>query len=652
MARIPQRFIDDLLDRVDIVDVVGARIDLRKSGKNYSARCPFHDEKTPSFSVSPDKQFYYCFGCGAGGNALGFVMDHDHVGFVDAVDTLAKQCGMEIPRESPADSRADTYRRKLYNMLGEADRYFRNQLRQHPESRRAVDYLKNRGLSGEVARNFGIGFAPPGWDNLINQLCLDDADVTLLTDAGMAVRKDDDSNRVYDRFRNRIIFPIRDTRGRTIAFGGRVLDDSKPKYLNSPETPVFHKSRELYGLYEAHRALREINSLMVVEGYMDVVALNQYGIHNVVATLGTAATSEHLEKLFRYTPEVLFCFDGDKAGRNAARRALETSLPAMEDGRSIRFLFLDEGEDPDTLVRKLGKEAFEKLMTTALPLSEFLFSALAEQIDTSTLDGKARLSQRAAPLINRIPDGVFKQLMLKELARRTDMEIEVLTAIVSPPADTPAEPSDTAPYPPQDGDDIYPIYDQEPSPGYADFDTAEPPYPDTGEPATSTTKRLKLSAMQRLILLLLHNPSLRTELEALDQWRSLDDPDAELLINLCALLEQNPHYTLNHILGYWRGIYGAERGEALARIVAADMLGSSQLTPRDDVTEFRDIRRHLLKRLESHQSPRQQLESLLARQQLTAEDRKRITLLQSQLSSDEKNALYQQIKKSLSKLAK
>src|SRR5690606_28626611 len=381
MALIPQRFIDDLLDKVDIVDVVGSRISLRKSGKNYSARCPFHDEKTPSFTVSPDKQFYYCFGCGAGGNAIGFVMDYDRTDFPQAVEQLARHAGLEVPRESRERDPADSRRKQLYSLLAEAEKYYRAQLRQHPDAKLATDYLKKRGLTGAIAGQFAIGFAPPGWDNLIGHLGHDDQRVRLLREAGLVIQKEDSPGRVYDRFRQRIMFPIRDTRGRTIGFGGRVLGNDKPKYLNSPETPVFHKGSELYGLYEAHTTLREIPNLLVVEGYMDVVALAQHGIHNAVATLGTAATAEHLAKLFRYTAEVIFCFDGDNAGRQAARRALETCLPAMTDGRSARFLFLPEGEDPDTLVRKLGAEGFTRLLADAQPLSEFLFHTLGESLN-------------------------------------------------------------------------------------------------------------------------------------------------------------------------------------------------------------------------------------------------------------------------------
>jgi DNA primase len=628
MARIPQRFIDDLLDRVDIVDVVSSRIDLRKAGKNYSARCPFHDEKTPSFSVSPDKQFYYCFGCGAGGNAIGFVMDHDHLNFPEAVETLARQCGMEVPKESSADTAGDSYRRQLYRILEQADHFYRRQLRQHGDKDYAVNYLKNRGLTGSISSKFGIGFAPQGWDNLITALSENDQDVKLLKDAGLVVEKDDNSKRTYDRFRNRIIFPIRDTRGRTIGFGGRVLDDSKPKYLNSPETPVFHKGRELYGLFEAHKILGEIKSLLLVEGYMDVVALNQHGIHNVVATLGTAATQDHLDKLFRYASEVIFCFDGDSAGLKAANRALDTCLSAMQDGRSARFLFLPDGEDPDTLVRKLGHDGFTALVDEAQPLSEFLFHLLESDINTATPDGKARLSQAAAPLINKIPKGVFHQLMLKELAKRTDMDIDTLASIIAPP------PQDI-PESDQSGTELSP-------PPLDTYDSYYESLPETGpgshpnEPPrhrVQTHKKLKLSPVQRLILLLLHTPELRKELESLSGLESYDDPEIGVLVDLCELLNENPHYSLNHVLSY----YGQDRRETLARIVAADMMGHSSEHARDNLAECRDICRHLQLRIAENQPPTVKLDQLLQREALTEMERKQLSRLWfHDLQADEK----------------
>ncbi|OQX47096.1 MAG: DNA primase, partial [Candidatus Sedimenticola endophacoides] len=323
-GKIPAQFIDELITRVDIVDLINGRVALKKAGKEYQACCPFHDEKTPSFTVSRDKQFYHCFGCGAHGTAIGFLMEYDNMGFVEAVEELARQQGVEVPREGGHAQGPD--HRPLHQMLERATIYYREQLRGHPQAPRAIDYLRQRGLSGEIAREFGIGFAPPGWDNLIRALGGSREQINLLTTAGMLSRRDEQEGRPYDRFRDRIMFPIRNHRGDVIAFGGRILGDGKPKYLNSPETPVFHKGRELYGLYEARKALRDIERLLVVEGYMDVVALAQYGVRHSVATLGTATTAEHLEKLYRTTREVVFCFDGDRAGRAAARKALDTAI--------------------------------------------------------------------------------------------------------------------------------------------------------------------------------------------------------------------------------------------------------------------------------------------------------------------------------------
>ncbi len=355
---IPQSFIDDLMNRIDIVEVIDGRVPLKKTGREYTACCPFHNEKTPSFTVSPTKQFYHCFGCGAHGTAIGFLMEYEHLSFPESVEELARLAGVPMEYEGPSPN--EPVRRKkdesLYDLLAKVDQYYRQQLRQHPQSRRAVDYLKQRGVSGEIAAEFGLGFAPPGWDNLERQLGQSAEVREKLVSTGMLIKKD--SGGSYDRFRDRIMFPIRDRRGRTIAFGGRILPDNqekgdKPpaKYLNSPETPLFHKGQELYGLYEARQALRDITRLMVVEGYMDVVALAQYGIRYAVATLGTATTEEHLHKLFRLTPEIVFCFDGDRAGREAAWRALNNALPVMREGRQIRFMFLPDGEDPDSYVR-------------------------------------------------------------------------------------------------------------------------------------------------------------------------------------------------------------------------------------------------------------------------------------------------------------
>ena len=416
-GKIPAHFIDELLNRVDIVDLINSRVQLKKTGKDYQACCPFHSEKTPSFTVSREKQFYHCFGCGAHGTAIGFLMEYDNLGFVDCVEELAARAGLEVPREAGGDSGPDY--RPLYESLDQTTRYFQWQLRKHPDATKAVNYLKQRGLTGEISAEFAIGYAPPGWDNLIKQQGQSEKELELLRKTGMISEPEDD--KCYDRFRDRIMFPIRNHRGQTIAFGGRILGDGKPKYLNSPETVVFHKGKELYGLYEARKALRKIERLMVVEGYMDVVALAQFGIRYAVATLGTATSAEHLEKLFRTTSEVIFCFDGDRAGRDAGWKALETSLPLMRDGREARFLFLPEGEDPDTLIRKEGQEKFEQRIAQSTPLSSFLFDKLESEVDMQSLGGRAKMAEQAKPLLAKLPAGLFREMMHKRLSEHVGL---------------------------------------------------------------------------------------------------------------------------------------------------------------------------------------------------------------------------------------
>ena len=416
-GRIPQSFINDLLARLDIVDVIDARITLKKAGKNYQALCPFHNEKTPSFSVSPDKQFYHCFGCGVSGTALTFLMEHDRLEFVEAVETLAHLVGVEVPRG--ASGRPQPDHTDLFELLARAERLYRTLLRDCAE---AVDYLKGRGVAGVVARDFGIGFAPDEWHTVSEAFAGTAAEADLLQ-AGLLTKND--KGNVYDRFRGRIMFPIRDTRGRVIGFGGRVMaQDAGPKYLNSPETPVFHKGRELYGLFEARKALRRIDQLLMVEGYMDVVALSQAGIANAVASLGTAATTEHFHKLYRYADAVICCFDGDAAGRKAAWRALENALPTLTEGRQLSFMFLPDGEDPDSLVRKEGKEPFLQRIQEASPAIEYLFARLAENLDLRQLDGQAKLASLALPFIERVPEGILKQLMSNRLELLTGFTAE------------------------------------------------------------------------------------------------------------------------------------------------------------------------------------------------------------------------------------
>ena len=425
---IAQEFIDELLARTDIVEVIQSRVVLKKTGQNFSGLCPFHQEKSASFSVSQDKQFYYCFGCQASGSALKFVMEHDRLDFVAAVELLAGMSGLTVPqtasREAPERSE---HRKSIYQILDQAAEFFQRQLKEHVQKPQAIEYLKGRGLSGAIARDFGLGYAPPGWDNLYRDQAKTNLEHNLLIESGMIIRNEDE-DKTYDRFRDRIMFPIRDIRGRVIAFGGRILGDGQPKYLNSPETPVFHKGRELYGLFEARKRTKKLVQLLVVEGYMDVVALAQFDINYAVATLGTATSSEHLERMYRLVSRLVFCFDGDKAGRNAAWKALTVTLPLMRDGRSARFLFLPDGEDPDSLVREEGKEKFELRLEQAQPLSEFFFNKLQTDIDMKSMDGKAEFSNLAMPMIQEIPEGVFKQLMIEQLSTVTGLAVDKLIA--------------------------------------------------------------------------------------------------------------------------------------------------------------------------------------------------------------------------------
>ena len=407
---IPQSFIQDLLNRVDIVDVVERYVPLKKAGANYVACCPFHGEKTPSFTVSQTKQFYHCFGCGAHGTAIGFMIEYAGVGFIDAVKDLAQGAGMQMPEFKAERPRGKSEEGDdLYAVLLKAAQYYRQQLKNAP---RAIEYLKMRGLSGDVAKDFGIGYAPDGWQNL--QAEFPDYNAKALVAAGLVIQGDEGKR--YDRFRDRIMFPIVDQRGNIIGFGGRVLDKGEPKYLNSPETALFEKGRELYGLYQGRRAIRDAGRVIVVEGYMDVVALAQHGIGYAVATLGTATTPTHVKKLLRQADEVVFCFDGDDAGRKAAWRALENSLAELTDSKPLKFLFLPQGDDPDTYVRKFGKDAFEKLVSDAQPLSIYMLRELGGRVDRSTQEGCAQLLEDAKPLVKQIVAPALGLLLRKQLA--------------------------------------------------------------------------------------------------------------------------------------------------------------------------------------------------------------------------------------------
>ncbi|MBE1160249.1 DNA primase [Dyella acidiphila] len=414
-GRIPDSFIDELLARVDIVDVIERRVPLKKAGREWTACCPFHNERTPSFYVSPAKQFFHCFGCSAHGSAIKFLMDYERLEFPDAVEELAQSVGLKVPYEGARDNAPREDKTDLYAVLDATARWYENEL---PKSTEAKAYCSKRGLDAATMARFRIGWAPAGFDGVIRSLGTSDRRMQLLTEAGM-VASNERGNK-YDRFRERLMFPILDRRGRVIAFGGRVLQSEQgPKYLNSPETPLFHKGRELFALWQVKQANSNLARIVVVEGYMDVIALHQAGLPIAVATLGTATTPDHTEVLFRAAADVVFCFDGDRAGRSAAWKALESALPRLRDGRQAYFLFLPDGEDPDTLVRKEGKDGFEKRLREATPLSEYFFNELSHDVDMASLDGRARLAERARPLIARLPDGAFRDLMAQELEKRS-----------------------------------------------------------------------------------------------------------------------------------------------------------------------------------------------------------------------------------------
>ena len=640
---IPQSFIDDLLNRTDIVDVVASRIQLKKAGKNYTACCPFHKEKTPSFSVSPDKQFYYCFGCGAGGNALGFVMDHDQLDFPQAVEDLAKRAGMEVPREEGGRNSNNKPRQPtdspLYPLLTAAAEYYRQALKSHPQRKAAVDYLKGRGLSGEIARDFGLGFAPPGWDNLHKHLASDSLQQKAMIDAGLLVENADNPEKIkrYDRFRDRVIFPIRDSRGRVIAFGGRVLGDDKPKYLNSPETPVFHKGQELYGLFEARKSNRDLDEIMVVEGYMDVIALAQQGLRNAVATLGTATSEEHLKRLFRIVPSVLFCFDGDAAGRNAAWRALEATLPSLQDGRRARFLFLPDGEDPDSLVRSEGTDAFRaRINQQAQPLADYFFQQLSEEADPRSLEGKAHLVTLAAPLIDKIPGNNLRTLMRQRLTEITGLSGEALSQMA--PATKSSAHSSTSPAP----GDYYPDHGEIPDSAYYDVAPShneyENPAPTAGfERSKSNWKKEggkwskkgrddftpraprtavsvespHLSALRTL----LHHPELAQNVEDVSHFAAEDDTYAQLLVALLGALQKNPKLRALQLIARW---HGTEQGRLLRALAEKEWLISADNLEQ----QFFDT-----------------ITSLVARQRERSLEHLINKARQSELSAEEKNQL-------------
>jgi len=520
---IAPEFIDELLARTDIVEVVQSRVVLKKTGQNYTGLCPFHKEKSPSFSVSQDKQFYYCFGCQASGSALKFLMEFERLEFLAAIEMLAGNAGMQVPQTSSQGSPERNERRKsIYNILEQSAHFYQAQLKQNSHKAQAIDYLKARGVSGEIARDFGLGYAPPGWDNLYKDQAKTNLEHDLLIESGMVVNNKDE-DKTYDRFRDRIMFPIRDIRGRVIAFGGRILGEGQPKYLNSPETPVFHKGRELYGLFEARKRTQKLTQLLVVEGYMDVVALAQNNINYAVATLGTATSGEHLERMFRLVSRLVFCFDGDNAGRNAAWKALAVALPLMRDGRSARFLFLPDGEDPDSLVRKEGKDKFEWRLDQAQPLPDFFFNKLQADIDIKSLDGKAHLSNLAMPMINEIPSGVFKQLMIEQLSILTGLAADKLVA---------ASASVAARYVPS-APKSKPTMSEPAPPGAQDTFQQGMNRQDLTSPANNSRENIEFAKLVNMaIAMLLRQPELSQQFDEKAYSRLEAGPGSELLLEL------------------------------------------------------------------------------------------------------------------------
>ncbi|MCB1614942.1 MAG: DNA primase [Pseudomonadales bacterium] len=572
----PQSFIDDLVDRVDIVELIDSRVKLRKSGRNYTACCPFHDEKTPSFSVNQEKQFYHCFGCGAGGNAISFIMEYDRVSFPEAIEQIAGKLGIEVPREEGGRPRTDNKEKQnLFSILEKANLFYQEQLRSHPEADRAQNYLRQRGLSSQIAHRFGIGYAPSGWDNLLKFAGKNEDDITLLTEAGLIVT-DDEKQRRYDRFRERIMFPIRDTRGRVIAFGGRVLGDDKPKYLNSPETPVFFKSRELYGLYEANKLSSRLEQILIVEGYMDVVALAQFDINFAAATLGTSATAQHLEKAFRYTQNIVFSFDGDEAGRKAARRALDAALPVISEGRQVHFLFLPEGEDPDTLVRNKGADAFLSRIRQAKPLSEYLFEQVSEGLNTQSTEGRSQLVARALPLLGQIPQGVFRNMMLNTLSALSQLPLADLEKL-QPAAKSHSNKSTPLKTPQDDS-------------------------PVTTRKRTSLAAHSGYQSMaleERAIFLLLNFPGFIQLAEHIDPllgyFENSDNIKSTTFFRLVRLLRDKPGASINSVIGRWAGLYDDESCECIYQLANRELL-----TTQDESRQlFIDTLKRLKQRCEA-----------------------------------------------------
>ena len=597
-GRIPQHFIDDLIGRTDLVELIGARVPLKKSGREFKACCPFHDEKSPSFWVSPDKQFYHCFGCGAHGTALGFLMNYDRLSFPEAVEELAARAGVEIPREARVDDGRNRDEPDLAALMAQVATFWAERLK---SDARAAAYLAQRGLKAEIIQRFGIGYSANSWNEILNRFAKDTKQREALLACGLIIEREGstgrDGDRFYDRFRDRVMFPIRDARGRVIGFGGRIIDQGEPKYLNSPETTLFHKGRELYGLYEVRQSRAPLKRLMVVEGYMDVVRLHQAGIQYAVATLGTATTPEHLKRVFRLVGEVVFAFDGDRAGRAAAWRALNNALPEVRDGRQLKFLFLPEGHDPDTLVGEEGREAFEARLDEALPLSEYLVQELTAQVDLTHADGRARFAESARPLVAKVPDGVYRELLIERCAQAIRLPAQRLRELWTAAGNGGAGVGAGAAGAP-----------------------ARRSAAGSGSTARTAQSAGRGGLMRQAVLALVHHPKIATRLQApeLDIVATLDEAGADILRSLIADLRDNPCANTGQLLERWRDRPEHERFARLASV--------ESLVPGDEAAllELRDA----LGRLQEEQR-RRRLDALIERERAAG------------LSSDEKLELQQ-----------
>ena len=591
-GRIPQSFIDELVARTDIVELIGARVPLKKAGREFKACCPFHDEKSASFWVSPDKQFYHCFGCGAHGTALGFLINYDRLSFPEAVEDLAARAGLEIPRDARGDDGRQREQGDLTALMGKVASHWSSQLKTDVRAQR---YLEARGLSSEIIERFQIGYAPNSWNDCLNRFAKDTKAREALLACGLIIEREAVGERYYDRFRDRIMFPIRDARGRVIAFGGRIIDQGEPKYLNSPETTLFHKGRELFGLYELRQSRTPLKRLMVVEGYMDVVRLHQAGIQYAVATLGTATTPEHLKRIFRLVPEVVFAFDGDRAGRAAAWRALNNALPELREGRQIRFLFLPEGHDPDTLVGAEGAAAFEARLEAALPLSEYLVQQLGSEVDLAHADGKARFAELARPLVARVPEeGIYRELLIERLAEAIRLPAQRLHA----------------------------LWESGPDQGGANGVAAQRNR--SAQPRNRTSQSAGRGGLLRqAVLMVVHQPLIAQDLTAADLavLTELDEPGADILRRLVEDLRSEPCRSTGQLLERWRDRPEVER---LGRLAATEALITSPEAARREL-------QNALERMAAERR-RRRLDELIDRERqvgLSADERRQLTQLMS-----------------------